>query len=111
MAIQELSQIQKQIKALKPKPIKLGNVEDMIEFNTEEIFNTLMSLIKVRSELETNQKKEEVLLSHVGLRFDITSGKKEEIKFDREIPDGSATFQVNHKFYVCGGEAKINGHF
>ena len=73
----------------------------MIEFDQEEILMALVGLIRVKG--EEDQKKEQFLLSKTGDLVEIKTGKKEEIKFDRKIPYCCATFQINRKFYVCGG--------
>ena len=73
----------------------------MIEFDQEEILMALVGLIRVKG--EEDQKKEQFLLSKTGYLVEIKTGKKEKIKFDRNIPDYTATFQINRKFYVCGG--------
>ena len=48
----------------------------------------------LRTREKRNQKKEEVLLCRDGLRFDIKTRKKEELKFDAFLPRWSSTFQI-----------------
>ena len=52
-------------------------------------------------------ERDDYLLSAHG-RFDIKNGMKEEVQFDFSIPDYSTQFQINRRFYVCGGQSKIN---
>ena len=108
-AIKQLSKIQDQIQALKPP---IGAHHPQIDYDSEKMLSALIGLIKVRDQADdcqSREKSEEVLLCKGGLRFDLRTGQKEEIKFDRVIPPDAATFQINRKFHVCGGEAKING--
>ena len=107
LALAEIGKIEHQIKALKPKELGGLSPDKIIQFDPEEILMTLVDLIWVRG--DEDQKKEDALLCQNGCRFDIKTGKKEEIKFDRSIPDWTSTFQINRKFYVCGGKAEING--
>ena len=80
----------------------------MIQFDRDEIFHALLDLIKLPDEEDASQKHELALLSEGRLRFDIKTGKKEFIDFDREMSAWSARFQINRKLYVCGGRAMIN---
>ena len=54
-------------------------------------------------------QREEYLLCQAGLRFDTATQKKEEILFTRNISGYAATFQINKRLYVCGGDNKISG--
>ena len=76
-------------------------------FHSEEILRALVGLIRVKG--AGDQQKEGALLCQEGARFDLQTGKKEEIKFDRSIPDYSATLLIQRKFYSCGGRKDVNG--
>ena len=57
---------------------------------------------------ENAPQKERCLLFRFG-KVDIRTTKREEIKFERAIPEWSARFQVNKQLYVCGGKRQVNG--
>ena len=54
------------------------------------------------------EKREETLLCLEELSFNMKTGKKEEIKFDRHISQWAATFQITTKLYMCGGSCVIS---
>ena len=62
-------------------------------------FDKVMERVKIKFD---TQKREEYLLFERG-RFNIRSGKKEWIKFEKQVPLNSAVFQANERMYVCGG--------
>ena len=107
IAVAEIGKIENEIKALKLKEVGGFNPDEMIEFDSHEILMALVELIRAKE--DRNEKREEALLSIDGYRFEIKTGKKEKIKFDRNIPQNCATFPINKKFYVCGGKAWIDG--
>ena len=69
----------------------------------------LVDLITIKPKEVAHKKKEELLLCEQGLSFNIKTGIKKEISFDRGVSDLPARFQINRKFYGCGGMAELNG--
>lgn len=51
---------------------------------------------------------EDYLLYEYG-KFELDTGKHLQLRFEWDIPAGSAIFQINRKLYVCGGEAEFGG--
>ena len=75
----------------------------MVDFDIEEIFFAVLQKIRVRKS-ERNSRREEYLLCQSG-RFEIETGKFQEINFSRKFPDFSALFQLNRKLYIGGGRS------
>ena len=68
----------------------------------------LLECVRVKGEVEVPSLKETNLL-YLNGRFNLKTGKKEPLKFEKEFPQWSGRFQINRKMYLCGGERIVNG--
>ena len=78
----ELQEMEEEIGKMKSKDEDLKN---LIHFNEEQIFMRLLECVRVKGEMEVPSLKETNLL-YLNGRFNLKTGKKEPLKFEKEFP-------------------------
>ena len=58
--------------------------------------------------IESNIFKKQEYLLFKDSRFNLETGKKETVKFEKEIPYFAGMFQNEGRMYICGGETRIS---
>ena len=104
-SLTELSSLELKIKNLTPKRKPHLNVNELLRFDEQRVYETVKSAIKLNSSA-VSPDGEDFLLYEYG-KFEIDTGKHLQLRFEWPIPPGSAIFQINRKLYVCGGEAEF----